>query len=89
MNGPITEWFNQGPHCALCEQPYAECMGYTAEGWAVVECSECGAVYTVQPGLAEEMAADDLPVTEFDYGSGEERDVNVLDDAPEGDGYSW
>ena len=32
MNQPITEWFNQGAHCALCGQPYAECEGYTAEG---------------------------------------------------------
>jgi hypothetical protein len=35
------------------------------------------------------MAEDDMPVIEFDYGTDAERDVNVLGDAPEGDGYSW
>ncbi len=89
VNQPITEWFDQGAHCLLCGQPYAECQGYTAEGRAVVSCGDCGAVYLVENPLALQMADDDLPVIEFDYGSEVERDVNVLDDAPYGDGYSW
>jgi hypothetical protein len=89
MNGPITEWFDQGAHCLVCDQPYAECEGYTAEGRAVVACADCGAVYVVDPQTASHMADDDLPVIEFDYGTEVERDVNVLDDAPYGDGYSW
>lgn len=89
MNQPITEWFNQGAHCLLCGQPYAECEAYTPEGWAVVACGDCGAVYTVAPEFVDQMAEDDLPVIEFDYGDERERDVNVLDEAPEGDGYSW
>lgn len=89
MNQPITEWFNQGAHCLLCGQPYAECEAYTPEGWAIVTCGDCSAVYTVAPGFVDQMAEDDLPVIEFDYGDERERDVNVLDDAPEGDGYSW
>ncbi|MFM7094756.1 MAG: hypothetical protein ACKOYL_09420 [Actinomycetota bacterium] len=49
MNQPITEWFNQGADCLLCGQPYAECDTYTAEGWAIVSCGDCGAVYMVPP----------------------------------------
>ncbi|MFM8390437.1 MAG: hypothetical protein ACKOA5_14465 [Actinomycetota bacterium] len=43
----------------------------------------------VPPEAVDQMASDDLPVVEFDYGTEIDRDVNVLDDAPEGDGYSW
>jgi len=46
-------------------------------------------VYTVAPEFIGQMAEDDLHVVEFDYGTEIDRDVNVLDDAPEGDGYSW
>ena len=89
MNEPMTEWFDQGAHCLLCGQPYAECEGYTAGGWAIVSCGDCGATYEVDPAVAMHMSDDDLPVTEFDYGGKIDRDVNVLDDAPYGDGYSW
>jgi len=37
----------------------------------------------------EQRASVDLPIIGFNYGTEIDRDANVLDDAPEGDGYSW
>lgn len=89
MSQKVTEWFNQGADCLLCGQPYAECEAHTQEDGAIVSCGECGAICTVSFDSVAQMASDHLPVVEFDYGPEFERDVNVLDDAPEDDGYSW